>query len=119
MKTRLALLLPMLVIGGCTTKNNGSVRLSQVCAAPTDASACSYTATCTEHYLGANVMDVNLTDHLWQVVQVDNNMPKNDNKDTFRTNTNDAFVQEYVVEYAGAALPSVSGRVQGSGMVPA
>ena len=119
MKTRLALLLPLLALAGCAD-NNASVRVSAICAPPDDAKACTFAATCGAQYIGQNVLDVAPATPYYELqVQVDNQTAKNDNSGAFRTNTADAFVQETEVEYLGVPLPTQRGPVLGSATVPA
>jgi hypothetical protein len=117
MKTRLALLLPLLALAGCRVDNNGSVYLAAICA-PAD-ETCSFRAACDAQFIGMNAVDVATTNIHWLMVEVHNQLPDNAAEDTNRTNTNDAFVQEYEVEYEGVALPTARGPVPGSAHVPA
>jgi hypothetical protein len=119
MRTRLALLLPFLAAAGCIADNNASVKVAGICLPPDDPTTCVFAATCSGQYIGQNVMDVNVTNMLWTIIQVDNQAPNNENLSTFRTNTNDAYVQEFEVEYSGAALPTTTAPVFGSAVVPA
>jgi hypothetical protein len=120
MKTRLALLLPLLALAACKAENNASVRLAMVCAPPDDAAVCSFAETCEAEFIGQTFVEVTQTNHLWTFVQVDNQRPDNTDEDTFRTNTSTAFVQEYDVEYVGlAGMPPVNGApILGSATVP-
>jgi hypothetical protein len=114
MKTRLALLLALTALSGCA-KNNASVRVEALCAVPDD---CKFSgSTCDLVYIGQVAVDLNLTSSLELFLQVDNLLPDNSNANTFRTNTNDAFIQEYEVEYVG--LGTFTGTVTGSATVPA
>lgn len=114
MKTRLALLLALTAIVGCA-KNNASVRVEAVCAVPDD---CKFSAgSCDNVYIGQIAVDLGVATGLQLFVQVDNLLPNNGNANTFRTNTNDAFIQEYEVEYVG--LGTFTGIVTGSATVPA
>lgn len=116
MKPRAALLLPLAALA--CAQNNASVRIAAICAPPTDPSACTFTATCSAQYIGTNVIDVAVTGVLALEVQVDNQLPNNANAGLNRTNTNDAFVQWYEIEY-DYTLPKSTGYVLGSGLVPA
>ncbi|MFL5444667.1 MAG: LEA type 2 family protein [Myxococcales bacterium] len=118
MKTRLATLLPLLALAACAD-NNASVHLAAICAPPDDASACEFNATCEAQYIGFTQLDVALANKLWLLVQVDNQTPNNSKGDAFRTNTNDAFVQEYEIEYPGTGFPTARGPIPGSARVPA
>lgn len=118
MKTRLALLLPLVALASCA-QNNASVRVAAICAAPTDPTTCTFTGTCSAQSLDQTTIDVGLTNRLWMLLQVDNLLPNNANAGSYKTNTNDAFVQEYDVEYVGLPIPNSTGSVLGSAMVPA
>lgn len=119
MKTRLAFLLPLLATAGCTVGNSASVKVSGICLPPSDASSCTFSATCGNQYIGRNAIDIAETNHLWIVIQVDNQLPNNEDLSNFRTNTNDAYVHEYVVEYTGTELPTATAPILGSAVVPA
>jgi hypothetical protein len=118
MKTRRSLLLALLSLAACAD-NNASVRVTALCLPPEDPTTCTFSSTCDAQYIGQTIIDVGATNHLWTIVQVDNLLPNNGNTDTFRTNTNDAFVQEYEVEYSGLPFPTATGSVLGSATVPA
>jgi hypothetical protein len=115
MKTRLALLLALMAVAGCA-KNNASVRVNAVCAVPDD---CKFSGTtCSNVYIGQIAVDLAHTNELILFIQVDNLLPSNENANTFKTNTNDAFVHEYELEYVG--FPgTVTASVIGSATVPA
>jgi hypothetical protein len=118
MKTRLATLaLAALALAGCAD-NNASLRIAAICAPP-DAEVCAFSSTCDAQYIGFNKLDVANANKLWLFVQVDNQTPNNSKGDAFRTNTNDAFVQEYEIEYPGTGLPTARGPIPGSSLVPA
>jgi hypothetical protein len=119
MKTRRALLLPLLAATACTAQNNASVKISGVCLPPEDPTACTFQATCESQSIGPNEMDVHETNRLWAIIQVDNQAPDNENLATGKLNTNDAYVQEVHVEYSGAPLPTTTAPVLGSAVVPA
>jgi hypothetical protein len=114
MKTRLALLLALTALASCA-KNNASVRVNAVCGIPDDCKFSS--AGCSDVYIGQIAVDLNVTTNLQLFIQVDNLLPNNTNASTFRTNTNDAFIQEYEIEYVG--LGTFTGAVTGSATVPA
>ena len=119
MKTRLALLLPLVALAACTADNNASVKVAGICLPPTDATNCVFSATCSGQYIGRNEIDIGVTNHLWLIVQVNNQLPDNKNLSNFRTNTNDAYVHEVVVEYPGTGLPTATSSILGSAVVPA
>src|SRR6266496_3523076 len=104
MKTRLALLLPLLALAACAD-NNASVRLAQICLPPDDPKTCSFASTCDAEFIGQNTLDVDLTKYVWMAVQADNQRPDNKNLDVSRLNTSTAWGQEIEVEYMGANLP--------------
>jgi hypothetical protein len=119
MRTRTALLLPLLALAACRVDNNGSVRVEGICSPPTDPSSCSFSSTCSAQYIGPNTVDVSFGTSLWTVIQVNNLLPDNTNITSNKTNTNDAYVQEYAVQYDGVTLPDSSGPILGSAVVPA
>jgi hypothetical protein len=124
MKTRLELLLPLIALLACTAENNASIKVFGICAVPDDPSNCSFAATCDAQSIGPNVLDVGQpidqgSNRLWVFVQVNNQLPENTNLNTFRTNTNDAYVHEAVVEYPGTGLPTTTSPILGSAVVPA
>lgn len=117
MKTRLAALLTVLALTACKADNNASVRIDGMCAPPTSAKPCTFAATCGAFYLGDVAIDASLTNRLWLAVQVSNLQPANGDAGTNRTNTNDASVREYEVEFPG--LGTVTAPLPGGGHVPA
>jgi hypothetical protein len=119
MKTRLSLLVPLLALAGCRAENNASVYMAAICAPPDDASNCTFAATCTAQYIGDNFVDLQRTNFLWTFIEVHNQTPNNDGLANSRTNTNDAFVQEYEIEYEGLPVPTATGSIPGSARVPA
>ncbi len=105
MKTRLAALAAAALLGaalgasGCT-ENRASVQTQSICY-PTK--TCEFSATCDAQFIGFPVLDKALTGGtLWLFLQVANNTPNNANADTHRVNTNDAHIDEAVIEYEGA-----------------
>jgi hypothetical protein len=113
MKTRLALLLSLGCLAGCV-KNNASVRVAHVCAIPDN---CAFSSGgCDTTYIGQIAIDLAVTNQMLLFLQVDNLLPNNGNPGTFKTNTNDAFIQEYEIEYEG--FPGTfTGPVTGSATV--
>jgi hypothetical protein len=95
------------------------VKVAAICLPPDDAATCVFASTCAGQYIGLNEIDIAVTNKLWMVVQVDNQTPSNENLSNFRTNTNDAYVQEFEVEYSGAPLPTTTAPILGSAFVPA
>jgi hypothetical protein len=108
MKTRAHLLLALpivaLVLPGCVVDNRASVAIQAICAIPT---SCAFASTCDEVYIGFPTIDtaVSATGRVWLTVQLENRLEDNSNPDTKRLNTNDAHVDEMVVEYEGVSLP--------------
>ncbi len=121
MKTRALLLaVALLALGptGCA-KNMTSVEIAAICAPPDDAAACTFNATCGAQFIGVTKIDVGLTDRLWLIVQMNNQMTNNADPGTFRTNSHDAYVEEVSTEYeAPFPIPDTRQRV-GPYVVPA
>jgi hypothetical protein len=89
-----------------------TVAFSAICAPP-DATSCTFSATCDAQYIGPVTMDVGVTNQLWLTVEVHNQAADNSDPKVGRPNTQDAYVQEIEVSYAGAvAIPATSTRVQ-------
>lgn len=116
MKTRALLLaLPLLALAGCRD-NRASITLTGICALST---SCRFAGKCDAYYAGEPVIDAatSPTGYLPIFIEAENQMPDNADKNIRRTNTNDAHVDEIVVEYGGLALPrQVMGTQQ---LVPA
>lgn len=105
MNTRALLLaLPLVVLAGCKEDNLASVQIQGICV-PTD--DCTFSNSCDAFYLGVPTLDVasSSLDRLWLILQLENQLTDNSNSNTFRTNTNDAHVDQAVIEYEGLALP--------------
>ncbi len=119
MKTRIASLLPLLALAACA-KNNASVEIAAVCAPPKDASKCSFSSKCDMVNIGYNAIDVGVAGaSLWLFLQVNNQLPNNENLQTGRLNTNDAWVNEYEITF-DVGLSDVTGPVPGgASLVPA
>src|SRR5512138_293481 len=116
MKTRLVVLVPLVALLACRADNNASVLMAGVCAPP---DTCTFGSTCDQVTLDSIRMDLAAAPSLWLFVEMHNQMPNNSNTGINKTNTNDAFVQEYEIEYVGAPLPTGRGPIFGSGRVPA
>ena len=106
MKTRALLLtLPLLAIalGGCRD-NRASVSVHGIC---TVTAACTFSGKCDAFLAGNPAVDaVNSAGGLLTLfLEVENQLTDNSQAETFRTNTNDAHVDEIIVEYQGIALP--------------
>lgn len=108
MKTAL-LLAPaaLLALAGCS-KNGASVQVQAICYPP---DACTFSNKCEKVLLGNPFVDVALGDQsIGLFIQVENQLTDNGDADSFRTNTNDAHVDELVLEYSGVAIPRQSFR---------
>lgn len=111
MKTRIAALASAALLGalaaasGCTVDNNASVELQLICQPSTD---CSFSETCEQQYIGYPAFDRSVTRPaatagvMSVYLQVANQLPNNEDLSVGRVNTNDAHVDEIVVEYEGA-----------------
>ncbi|BDG04302.1 hypothetical protein [Anaeromyxobacter oryzae] len=102
MKTRLAPILAALSLGaaGCVD-NMGSVQIFQTCSIPSD--GCTFAATCDAGLLSDVILDVAQQDHLWLVVQVNNQRSKPVNP---AVDTAVAYVQEFDTRYDVVAVPA-------------
>jgi len=103
MKTRALLLaLPLLALG-CRDQNS-SLQIQAICM-PTD--DCTFSDTCDAQYIGFPSVDTTLsaTGELWLLLQLENQVLDNGDDDVGRTNTNDAHVDETVVEFDGIPIP--------------
>lgn len=111
MKTRNAVLASALALGaalfahGCAD-DRASVQIQMVCF-PTD--DCTFSETCGAQYIGWVTLDTtqSANDVAWLFLQVENQLPDNSNANTGRLNTNDAHIDEVIVEYEGFPLPKV------------
>jgi hypothetical protein len=104
-----------LLLAACEAKDHGAVEVFGICVVE-DAEECSTSGKCELVLVGrphvftsadrlgggtsANAL------HLW--VEVDNNLPPNDNPDLYRVNTNDFTIEEYLLEFhaPGISIPS-------------
>jgi hypothetical protein len=122
MNTRaLALALVAVALGAsaCRVDNNTSVQVKAICAPPEDPTSCTFAATCDAQFIGISTFDASATSMLWLLAQLDNQTPNNADPDTYRTNTNDAYVTGISVAYTGpVAVPSWSEPI-GPYLVPA
>jgi hypothetical protein len=109
MSTRPAAAASALAIGvllganGCVD-NRASVQIQMICA-PNE--TCTFSGECDAQFIGFVTLDhaTSARDALWLVLQVENQLPNNADAATGRANTNDAHVDETVIEYVGVALP--------------
>jgi hypothetical protein len=102
MKTRLAAVAFAAVLGalagasGCAP-NRASVQVQSICFPTED---CTFTSRCDERFGGtAGIAGAGT---LVLYLQVENQLPNNENLDTGRLNTNDAHVTEFRIDYEGA-----------------
>jgi hypothetical protein len=102
MKTRALLLaLPLLAVLSCRD-NLASVQIQAVCM-PTK--TCLFGATCDAQFIGFPTVDAVQSGQLWLMLQVANQLPNNASSERGKLNTNDAHLDEVVVDYEGAPLP--------------
>jgi hypothetical protein len=105
MKTRIVTLASAALLGvlsgasGCV-ENRASVQTQAICV-PTD--DCTFAETCDAQWIGYVTLDKGASpaDVLWLTIQVANNMPNNEDLSVGRVNTNDAHIDETVIEYEG------------------
>jgi hypothetical protein len=85
---------------GCV-ENRASVQTQAICIPTKD---CAFAETCDAQYIGYLALDKGTSpnDVLWITVQVANQMPNNEDLSVGRVNTNDAHIDETVIEYEGA-----------------
>lgn len=106
MKTSFALLtLLALATTGCED-NLASVQIQAVCAPP---DTCTFSGACDAQYISWPTLDLtaSATDALTLYLQVENQLPDNGDVELGRVNTNDAHVDETIVEYDGVPLGKV------------
>jgi hypothetical protein len=107
--TRLAALASALALAvgtsGCED-NLASIQIQTVCAPTED---CTFTGECDAQYISWPTLDVaaSARDAMALYLEVQNQMPDNSDPAINRTNTNDAHVDETVIEYDEIALPRV------------
>lgn len=106
MKTRLATIAAALVgaafgAGGCITENRASLQTQAICFPTAD---CTFGATCGAQYIATPTLDkgASADDTLVLFLQIANQLPNNEDRSVGRTNTNDAHIDETVIEYEGA-----------------
>jgi hypothetical protein len=102
MKTRaLILALPLVALAACRD-NRASVNVQAICAVP---DTCKFqSGTCDAVYISYPTIDAGMTDSLMLFIQVANQLPDITNIPNGRTNTNDAHVDQTVVDFEGPAL---------------
>jgi hypothetical protein len=97
MKRLALILLPVLLLGACRD-NGASVQIQTVCAFP---SSCTFSNKCDKVTAGNLRMDPTLTETLKIMLQLENQLPDNSDRELKRLNTNDAHVDRVEVEYGG------------------
>jgi hypothetical protein len=103
MKTRAFLLaLPLLLVVGCRD-NRASLKIQAICAPTND---CTFSQSCDQVYVGYPTLDTtaNANGSLQLYFELRNDLPNNRDQSTGRLNTNDAHVDETIVEYVGPGL---------------
>jgi hypothetical protein len=103
MKTRaLILALPLVALAACRD-NRASVQIQSICAPTKD---CTFTGSCDAVYVGYPTLDVgtNAAGSMQLYFQVDNQLPDNTNLPNGRVNTNNAHVDQTVVDFEGPAI---------------
>ena len=106
MNTRALLLaLPLLALGlgGCRD-NRASVSIHGICSVP---ASCTFSGKCEAFALDVPTIDAgtSTSGRLLVAIEVENQLANNAQAETFRTNTNDAHVDEFMVTYEGISLP--------------
>ena len=110
MKTRLAVLAVASLALACAD-NNVSVEVFGICV---PASSCTFEGKCDAYAMDPPIIDVATVPSgvLWLPIEVRNQLANNADPAVGRGNTNDAFVQEFEVDWKDAALPPEIGRIQ-------
>jgi hypothetical protein len=119
MKTRALFLVPLLALLGCAAKTNAPIEVVALCAPPDDPKVCSFADECDAQYIGWSAIDLDETNFLWAIIQVNNQAANNGNTDIGRVNTADAWVQEARVEFSGANVSESRYPILGTAYVPA
>jgi len=111
MKTRLALLGVVSLALACTVGNNASVEVYGICVPP---DKCTFGGKCDTYAMDPPILDLTTspTRVLWLPIEVRDQLANNADPSVGRVNTNDAFVQEFEVDWKDAALPPQIGRIQ-------
>lgn len=110
MKTRLSVLALASLALACAD-NNASLEMSGICVPP---DSCSFEAKCDAYVMDPTVLDIATAPSgvLFLPIEVKNQLADNADISVGRVNTNDAFVQEFEVDWKDAALPPEIGRIQ-------
>lgn len=102
MKTRaLRLALPLLALLSCRD-NRASIQIQAICAPTKD---CKFGGTCDAQYINYPVVDSTGPGELHLLIQVENQLQDNTDKLSGKLNTNDAYLDQAVVDYDGIGLP--------------
>ena len=111
MKTRILPLAALAaVLSGCVQENHASIEFFAVCFPPepdTTTGACSYGNTCELVLGGTFWADVSAVTEAVALIQLNNQLPNNEDLSVGRVNTNDAFIQQFRFEFVGTGLPEV------------
>jgi hypothetical protein len=103
-QTLLALLVGV-ALTGCAP-NRGSLEAVAVCAMTND---CTFSAKCDAVHLGdVQYNSAGGTQWLQFPVEIQNQIPDNASEELFRSNTNDAHVTGYILEYDGVGPGSMT-----------
>jgi hypothetical protein len=111
---RLALLLPLLALAACR-ENDASIQIQDICVPP---SGCSFSDKCDATVVVNPELDPAVATQMILFFQVENQLANNSQKDTYRLNTNDAYLEHYQVAYSGA-LSGTTPWLSATGVVPA
>ncbi len=94
-----------LALAACSAQNHASVEFAALCAPPDPAPGCVYPATCDLFWgIGRVFADVALVNEVVWPIQINNQLPNNENLAIGRVNTNDAVIEELRLSYQSAAL---------------
>ncbi len=97
-------------LAGCLQENHASIEFEAVCFPPEpDATkgTCDYSNTCDKVLGGTFWADVSVVTEAVALIQINNQLPNNEDLSAGRVNTNDAFIQQFRFEFVGTALPEV------------
>lgn len=90
--------------GGCIVDNHASIEFFAVCSPPapdTSNGACLYPASCETVALGTFTADVSFVTEAVAPIELRNQLPNNADLSIGRVNTNDAFIQRWLVGLGG------------------
>ena len=121
MKTRIALFAgaAALLLSGCV-KNSVSVEAFAICAPPTDASTCTFSAKCDAQLIGNPAYDADFAvTGLLLPIEFHNNMPTDQDANQGHPNSKDAFVQQVEISYdSGGVIPLADATIDMNQSVP-